>query len=161
MANHQYFSRDPLRYATSEWRPFQGMYIHYNRTSRSRSNSFYICPLLWWEIVKPPRPKRAWSIWDAVDFGPACPQPVQYVGASKGVRYMNEDCLYLNIYTPTVSMNFFTTMITDCNVARSFCRLELSRRNIRLFSTFTVVTLKEVLPTLFPDICWPLLEMLS
>ncbi|EFX72170.1 hypothetical protein DAPPUDRAFT_308571 [Daphnia pulex] len=50
---------------------------------------------------KPPRPKRAWSIWDAIDFGPACPQPVQYVGASKGVRYMNEDCLYLNVFTPT------------------------------------------------------------
>jgi len=50
---------------------------------------------------KPPRAKRAWSIWDAVDFGPACPQPIQYVGATKGVRYMNEDCLYLNIFTPT------------------------------------------------------------
>ena len=37
-----------------------------------------------------------------MDFGPACPQPVQFVGASKGVRYMNEDCLYLNVYTPTV-----------------------------------------------------------
>jgi len=50
---------------------------------------------------KPPRAKRAWSLWDAIDFGPACPQPVQYVGATRGVRYMNEDCLYLNIFTPT------------------------------------------------------------
>ena len=52
--------------------------------------------------LQPPRAKRAWSLWDAVDFGPACPQPIQYVGATKGIRYMNEDCLYLNIFAPTV-----------------------------------------------------------
>lgn len=37
----------------------------------------------------------------AVDFGPACPQPVIHTGATKGIRDMDEDCLYLNIYTPT------------------------------------------------------------
>lgn len=40
----------------------------------------------------------------AVDFGPACPQPVEYIGLTKGIRNMHEDCLYLNIYTPTVRL---------------------------------------------------------
>ncbi len=57
---------------------------------------------------KPPRPHRGWQLLQAVDFGPACPQPVQYVGATKGVRDMDEDCLYLNIYSPNVSVLFFT-----------------------------------------------------
>ncbi|XP_065568432.1 neuroligin-4, Y-linked-like [Artemia franciscana] len=52
---------------------------------------------------RPPRAAKAWSLWDATDFGPACPQPIQYVGTSKGIRSMNEDCLYLNIFTPTTS----------------------------------------------------------
>lgn len=49
---------------------------------------------------KPPRTHRGWQLLQAVDFGPACPQPVKYTGATKGVRDMDEDCLYLNIYTP-------------------------------------------------------------
>lgn len=49
---------------------------------------------------KPPRPHRGWQLLQAVDFGPACPQPVIYVGATKGIRDMDEDCLYLNIYSP-------------------------------------------------------------
>lgn len=40
----------------------------------------------------------------AVDFGPACPQPVDYIGYTKGIRIMHEDCLYLNIYKPAVSV---------------------------------------------------------
>lgn len=51
---------------------------------------------------KPPRPHRGWQLMQAVDFGPACPQPVRYTGATKGVRDMDEDCLYLNIYSPDV-----------------------------------------------------------
>lgn len=49
---------------------------------------------------KPPRTHRGWQLLQAVDFGPACPQPVKYTGATKGIRDMDEDCLYLNIYTP-------------------------------------------------------------
>ncbi|XP_077292242.1 carboxyl ester lipase-like protein Gli [Arctopsyche grandis] len=49
---------------------------------------------------KPPRPHRGWQLLQAVDFGPACPQPVRYTGATKGVRDMDEDCLYLNVYSP-------------------------------------------------------------
>lgn len=41
----------------------------------------------------------------AVDFGPACPQPVTYTGVTEGVRDMHEDCLYLNVYAPTVSVS--------------------------------------------------------
>lgn len=43
----------------------------------------------------------------ATDFGPACPQPTQYTGYTKGVRDMDEDCLYLNIYTPDVRICIF------------------------------------------------------
>ncbi|KAL5282201.1 Gli family protein [Megaselia abdita] len=50
---------------------------------------------------RPPRTHRGWQLLQAVDFGPACPQPVKYTGATKGIRDMDEDCLYLNIYTPT------------------------------------------------------------
>lgn len=52
---------------------------------------------------KPPRLHRGFQLLQAVDFGPACPQPVRYTGATKGVMDMDEDCLYLNIYSPRVS----------------------------------------------------------
>lgn len=52
---------------------------------------------------KPPRVHRGWQLLQAVDYGPACPQPIQYVGATKGVRDMDEDCLYLNVFSPNVS----------------------------------------------------------
>lgn len=51
---------------------------------------------------KPPRPHRGWQLLQAVDYGPACPQPVRYTGHTKGVNDMDEDCLYLNIFTPKV-----------------------------------------------------------
>ncbi|XP_060666531.1 acetylcholinesterase [Drosophila nasuta] len=49
---------------------------------------------------KPPRLHRGWQLLQAVDFGPACPQPVRYTGATKGIMDMDEDCLYLNVYSP-------------------------------------------------------------
>ncbi|XP_037047980.1 cholinesterase isoform X2 [Bradysia coprophila] len=52
---------------------------------------------------KPPRPHRGWQLLQAVDFGPACPQPVRFTGATKGIRDMDEDCLYLNVYSPNVA----------------------------------------------------------
>nr|CAI5843480.1 unnamed protein product [Callosobruchus analis] len=51
---------------------------------------------------KPPRPPRGWQIIQAVDYGPACPQPAQYTGATLGIRDVHEDCLYLNVFTPDV-----------------------------------------------------------
>nr|CAD7263000.1 unnamed protein product [Timema shepardi] len=52
---------------------------------------------------KPPRIHRGWQLLQAVEFGPACPQHVRYTGATKGIRDMDEDCLYLNVYTPSVT----------------------------------------------------------
>lgn len=54
---------------------------------------------------QPPRRVQNWySTWQALDFRPGCPQNLKYVGASNGIRNgVHEDCLYLNIYTPTVS----------------------------------------------------------
>ncbi|XP_011494213.1 PREDICTED: neuroligin-4, Y-linked [Ceratosolen solmsi marchali] len=52
---------------------------------------------------KPPRIHKGWHLMQAVDWGPACPQPSQYTGATKGVRDVNEDCLYLNIFSPNIN----------------------------------------------------------
>ncbi|KAL7040598.1 hypothetical protein ACKWTF_000454 [Chironomus riparius] len=60
----------------------------------------YSLPPIYEGRFKPPRVHRGWQLLQAVDFGPACPQPIEYVGATKGVRDMDEDCLYLNVYSP-------------------------------------------------------------
>ncbi|XP_049882214.1 acetylcholinesterase isoform X2 [Pectinophora gossypiella] len=49
---------------------------------------------------KPPRQHPGWQLMQAVDWGPACPQPVKFTGATKGIRDMDEDCLYLNVFSP-------------------------------------------------------------
>ncbi|XP_043284209.1 cholinesterase isoform X2 [Venturia canescens] len=49
---------------------------------------------------KPPQRHKPWQLLQAVDWGPACPQPSTYTGATKGIRDVDEDCLYLNIFTP-------------------------------------------------------------
>ncbi|XP_076633079.1 carboxyl ester lipase-like protein Gli isoform X3 [Colletes latitarsis] len=51
---------------------------------------------------KPPRPHRGWQLLQAVDWGPACPQPSMYTGATKGIKDVDEDCLYLNVFTPYI-----------------------------------------------------------
>lgn len=62
----------------------------------------YAQPLHPQDRLRPPRPHRGWQLLQAVDFGPACPQPVRYTGATKNIRDMDEDCLYLNVYSPDV-----------------------------------------------------------
>ncbi|PSN30280.1 hypothetical protein C0J52_25524 [Blattella germanica] len=52
---------------------------------------------------RPPRRHVGAQLIQAVDFGPACPQPSRYFGATKGIRTLDEDCLYLNVYTPSTS----------------------------------------------------------
>ncbi|GBP77712.1 Neuroligin-4, Y-linked [Eumeta japonica] len=52
---------------------------------------------------KPPRQHPGWQLLQAVDWGPACPQPVRFTGATKGIRDMDEDCLYLNIFSPNTA----------------------------------------------------------
>ena len=39
-----------------------------------------------------------------MDWAPVCPQPVRYVGATKNAPLMDEDCLFLNVYTPTTKV---------------------------------------------------------
>ncbi|XP_014611620.1 PREDICTED: cholinesterase isoform X1 [Polistes canadensis] len=51
---------------------------------------------------KPPKPHKGWQLLQAVDWGPACPQPSSYTGVTKGVRDVDEDCLYLNIFSPDI-----------------------------------------------------------
>ncbi|XP_046479601.1 cholinesterase isoform X1 [Neodiprion pinetum] len=51
---------------------------------------------------KPPRPHKGWQLLQAVDWGPACPQPYRYTGVLKGVNDVDEDCLYLNIFSPNI-----------------------------------------------------------
>ncbi|XP_060515824.1 neuroligin-like protein glit-1 isoform X2 [Cylas formicarius] len=62
----------------------------------------YAQPPVYEGRFKPPRLHRGWQIVQAVDYGPACPQPIKYVGVTNGVRDMDEDCLYLNIFTPDI-----------------------------------------------------------
>ena len=50
--------------------------------------------------LMPPRPHRGWQTYDAVDWAPVCPQPIKYVGVLKNAPVMDEDCLYLNVFTP-------------------------------------------------------------
>ncbi|KAJ8687074.1 hypothetical protein QAD02_022868 [Eretmocerus hayati] len=52
---------------------------------------------------RPPRIHQGWNLMQAVDWGPACPQPSDYTGATKGVRVVDEDCLYLNIFSPNIN----------------------------------------------------------
>lgn len=43
-----------------------------------------------------------WVLHQAVEFGPACPQPLRFFGYQDGIVQVDEDCLYLNVYSPDV-----------------------------------------------------------
>jgi para-nitrobenzyl esterase len=50
----------------------------------------------------PPQPVTKWTtVWDARKFGPTCAQ-VTTLGPFAGPPNSNEDCLYLNVFTPDV-----------------------------------------------------------
>jgi len=53
--------------------------------------------------LQPPRRHTGAQLIQAVDFGPACPQPTRFIGGTKGILAMDEDCLYLNVYSPHVN----------------------------------------------------------
>ena len=57
----------------------------------------------------PPRPHKGWQTYDAVDWAPVCPQPIRFVGVTQNAPLMDEDCLYLNVFTPTVSLTYIET----------------------------------------------------
>lgn len=47
-----------------------------------------------------PQPMSHWGSLVADKYRPACPQPQKYTGQDRGVGMTDEDCLYLNIFTP-------------------------------------------------------------
>ena len=51
---------------------------------------------------KPTQPPEHWGSRDAIDFEASCPQAVKYTGANKMIKRIDEDCLYMNIYSPYV-----------------------------------------------------------
>merc|ERR1712179_411703 len=52
---------------------------------------------------KPPRPVQAWGERDALEEPAQCPQK-SFFGPDKGTLSGEEDCLYLNIYSPSISV---------------------------------------------------------
>lgn len=47
-----------------------------------------------------PQPMTHWGNLAADRYRPACPQPHKYTGIDKSIASTDEDCLYLNIFTP-------------------------------------------------------------
>jgi len=53
---------------------------------------------------RPPQPVEPWTdVRPCLSFGPSCPQPTGGVMGLLGVGETDEDCLYLNVWTPTYS----------------------------------------------------------
>lgn len=53
---------------------------------------------------RPPQPVAPWTeVRDATTFSPACPQPPRPIPAIQSVGETNEDCLYLNVWTPELA----------------------------------------------------------
>lgn len=65
----------------------------------------YAKPPLFEGRFKPPRHVPNWySTWQGLDYQSACPQNLKYIGTSNHIRNIHEDCLYLNIFSPSVSI---------------------------------------------------------
>lgn len=47
-----------------------------------------------------PQPMTHWGNLAADKYRPACPQPHKYTGIDRSIASTDEDCLYLNIFTP-------------------------------------------------------------
>lgn len=47
-----------------------------------------------------PQPMSHWGNLAADKYRPACPQPHKYTGIDRSIATTDEDCLYLNIFTP-------------------------------------------------------------
>ncbi|XP_055594157.1 acetylcholinesterase isoform X2 [Uranotaenia lowii] len=93
---HLYDNPDPKSF----YRPWHTPVERIMKSCSSFLGIPYALPPTFEGRFKPPRPHRGWQLLQAVDYGPACPQPVQYTGATKGIRDMDEDCLYLNVFSP-------------------------------------------------------------
>ncbi|XP_058446589.1 acetylcholinesterase isoform X1 [Malaya genurostris] len=93
---HLYDNPDPKSF----YRPWHSPVDRIMGTCSTFLGIPYALPPTFEGRFKPPRQHRGWQLLQAVDYGPACPQPVQYTGATKGIRDMDEDCLYLNVFSP-------------------------------------------------------------
>ncbi|XP_054708700.1 cholinesterase-like [Uloborus diversus] len=51
---------------------------------------------------RPPQVHPTFNMKRTLQFKSACPQPSQYTGLKTGIIDTNEDCLYLNIFSPSV-----------------------------------------------------------
>src|SRR5215203_2790656 len=67
--------------------------------------------------LRPPEPVEAWDgVRDCTEFGPICPQ-LQWTGegavnrAFEAPQPMDEDCLFLNVWTPAVDDTRRPTMV--------------------------------------------------
>lgn len=47
-----------------------------------------------------PQPMTHWGTLRADKYRPSCPQPSKYTGIERSIASTDEDCLYLNIFTP-------------------------------------------------------------
>lgn len=75
-----------------------------------------------------PVPPDPWNgVLDTLDIPPACPQPGEGVAYIEfhvpGFNYTSEDCLYLNIYTPKVSILYQMIFSIQCDVIRCNFRI--------------------------------------
>lgn len=53
---------------------------------------------------KDPSPPDHWGHIEAAEFGPSCPQPKKFTGQQYKIDRIDENCLYMNIYSPHVSI---------------------------------------------------------
>uniref|UniRef100_A0A4Q8K0S9 U99-Liphistoxin-Lsp1a_1 n=1 Tax=Liphistius sp. SGP-2016 TaxID=1905180 RepID=A0A4Q8K0S9_9ARAC len=65
---------------------------------------------------QPPQLPQPWNEIEAIAYKPACPQNNKYLGHHRGVNNTDEDCLYLNIFSPDSSqerkpLNKYSVMI--------------------------------------------------
>jgi para-nitrobenzyl esterase len=93
-------------------------------------------PLRW----QAPQPPEAWTAPRAATiFGPSCPQPAAPLGFGGSVGGQNEDCLYLNVWTPAITMEARLPVmvwihgggfITGSSTHRAYDGMNLARRGV-------------------------------
>lgn len=65
-------------------------------------NDFSLSVYLSIDREQPPQPAENWGVLDCDHYKPACPQYVGNIEGDNGIRKVDEDCLYLNVFSPWV-----------------------------------------------------------